>query len=210
MGFLQSALVDGGPRRPLRWLATMAARPLTYLRLLSVRDWSQRTVIALVMQSLDNSLTTHFRRGKLRTTQGHGAPNPAWIPAGNEAVRLLADEIGGVPGGAVTEAFNVPLTAHILGGSAIGATAEEGVVDPFHRVFGYPGLHVVDGAAVTANLGVNPSLTITAQAERAMSFWPNKGSLDPRPSQAEPYRRIAPVAPVAPAVPRGAPAELRL
>jgi cholesterol oxidase len=210
MGFLQSALVDGGPRRPLRWLATMAARPLTYLRLLSVRDWSQRTVIALVMQSLDNSLTTHYRRGRLRTTQGHGAPNPAWIPAGNEAVRLLADEIGGVPGGAVTEAFNVPLTAHILGGSAIGATAEEGVVDPFHRVFGYPGLHVVDGAAVTANLGVNPSLTITAQAERAMSFWPNKGSLDPRPSQAEPYRRIAPVAPVAPAVPRGAPAELRL
>lgn len=210
MGFLQSALVDGGPRRPLRWLATMAARPLTYLRLLSVRDWSQRTVIALVMQSLDNSLTTHFRRGKLRTTQGHGAPNPAWIPAGNEAVRLLADEIGGVPGGAVTEAFNVPLTAHILGGSAIGATAADGVVDPYHRVFGYPGLHVVDGAAVTANLGVNPSLTITAQAERAMSFWPNKGSQDPRPSQDEPYRRITPVAPVAPAVPRGAPAELRL
>ncbi|MEH1123400.1 GMC family oxidoreductase [Micromonospora sp. CPCC 206061] len=210
MGFLQSALVDGGPRRPLRWLATMAARPLTYLRLLSVRDWSQRTVIALVMQSLDNSLTTHYRRGKLRTTQGHGAPNPAWIPAGNDAVRLLADEIGGVPGGAITEAFNVPLTAHILGGSAIGATAAEGVVDPYHRVFGYPGLHVVDGAAVTANLGVNPSLTITAQAERAMSFWPNKGSRDPRPPQGEPYRRIAPVAPVAPAVPRGAPAELRL
>ncbi|MCW6006853.1 GMC family oxidoreductase [Micromonospora sp. CPCC 205371] len=210
MGFLQSALVDGGPRRPLRWLATMAARPLTYLRLLSVRDWSQRTVIALVMQSLDNSLTTHYRRGKLRTTQGHGAPNPAWIPAGNEAVRLLADEIGGVPGGAVTEAFNVPLTAHILGGSAIGATAAEGVIDPYHRVFGYPGLHVVDGAAVTANLGVNPSLTITAQAERAMSFWPNKGSEDPRPPQGEPYHRIAPVAPVAPAVPRGAPAELRL
>ncbi|GAA4688623.1 FAD-dependent oxidoreductase [Phytohabitans rumicis] len=210
MGLLQSALVDGGPRRPLRWLRTLAGRPLTYLRLLSVRSWSERTVIALVMQSLDNSLTTRYRRGKLRTTQGHGAPSPTWIPAGNEAVRLLADEIGGIPGGAVTEAFNVPLTAHILGGAAIGATPAEGVVDPYHRVFGHPGLHVVDGAAVAANLGVNPSLTITAQAERAMSFWPNRGEPDPRPALGSAYERVAPVAPATPAVPAGAPAELRL
>lgn len=209
MGFLQSALVDGGPRRPLRWLATMAARPMTYLRLLSVRDWSSRTVIALVMQSVDNSLTTHYKRGKLRTTQGHGAPNPTWIPTGHQAVRLLAEEIGGVPGGAVTDAFNVPMTAHILGGAAIGATPEKGVVDAYHRVFGHPGLHVVDGAAVAANLGVNPSLTITAQAERAMSFWPNKGDPDPRPPLGSPYRRVDPVTPRAPAVPPGAPAALR-
>jgi cholesterol oxidase len=209
MGLLQSALVDGGPRRPLRWLGTIAARPLTYLRLLSVRDWSSRTVIALVMQSVDNSLTTLYKRGKLRTTQGHGAPNPTWIPAGNEAVRILAEEIGGIPGGAVTDAFNVPMTAHILGGAAIGATPAEGVVDAYHRVFGHPGLHVVDGAAVTANLGVNPSLTITAQAERAMSFWPNKGEPDPRPPLGAGYLRVAPVTPQAPAVPAGAPAELR-
>lgn len=203
MGLLQTALVDGGPRRFRRWLATLVRSPLTYLRLLSVRDWSRRTVIALVMQSVDNSLTTHYRRGwsgrrRLVTSQGHGAPNPTWIPSGNEAVRRLADEIGGIPGGSITEPFNVPMTAHILGGAAIGRSAEDGVVDAYHRVFGYPGLHVLDGAAVSANLGVNPSLTITAQAERAMSFWPNRGDPDPRPAPDEPYARIAPVAPHTP------------
>ena len=74
-------------------------------------------------------------------------------------------------------------------------------IDPYHRVYGHPGLHVVDGAAVSANLGVNPSLTITAQAERAMSLWPNRGEPDPRPALGTPYRRLAPVAPARPAVP---------
>jgi cholesterol oxidase len=209
MGLLQSVLVDGGPRRGRRWLAQVAAHPLAYARLLSVRDWSRRTVIALVMQSHDNSLTTRWRRGRLRTVPGHGAPNPTWIPAGNEAARLLAEEIGGVPGGSVTEAFDIPVTAHILGGAAIGGSPETGVVDPYHRVYGYPGLHVVDGAAVSANLGVNPSLTITAQAERAMSFWPNRGEPDPRPAPGTPYRRLAPIAPARPTVPADAPAALR-
>jgi cholesterol oxidase len=214
MGLLQSVLTDGGPRRRLRLLATVAGRPLTYLRMLSVRDWSRRTIIALVMQSLDNSLTTHYRRSwygrwRLVATQGHGAPNPTWIPAGNAATRLLAERIGGIPGGSVTEAFNVPVTAHILGGAPIGATAAEGVVDAYHRVFGHPGLHVVDGGSVSANLGVNPALTITAQAERAMSFWPNRGEPDPRPALGEAYRPIAAVPPARPAVPAGAPAALR-
>ncbi|HEU4426664.1 MAG TPA: GMC family oxidoreductase [Pilimelia sp.] len=214
MGLLQSTLTDGGPRRALRWLGGMLRQPLTTARLLSVRDWSRRTVIALVMQSADNSLTVKYPRTwygghRLATTQGHGAPNPTWIPAGNQAVRLLADEIGGLPGGSVSEAFNVPVTAHILGGAAIGSTAETGVIDPYHRVYGHPGLHVVDGAAVSANLGVNPSLTITAQAERAMSMWPNRGEPDPRPPQGQPYARIAPVAPLNPAVPAHAPAALR-
>jgi cholesterol oxidase len=214
MGLLQSALVDGGPRRVRRWLATLARSPLTYLRMLSVRGWSQRSIIALVMQSHDNSLTTHYRRGwlgrwRLATSQGHGAPNPTWIPAGNRAVRLLAEEIGGIPGGAVTEPFDVPMTAHILGGATIGASAADGVVDAYHRVFGHLGLHVVDGAAVSANLGVNPALTITAQAERAMSFWPNRGERDPRPALGGPYRRLRPVPPVRPAVPDGAPGTLR-
>jgi cholesterol oxidase len=215
MGLLQMPLVDGGPRRFLRLLGTLAQRPLTYLRLLSVRNWSRRTVIALVMQSVDNSLTTHYRRGwtgrrRLAATQGHGAPNPTWIPAGNRAVRLLAEEIGGIPGGVITEPFNVPMTAHILGGAVIGAGPQDGVIDPYHRVFGHPGLHVVDGAAVCANLGVNPSLTITAQAERAMSFWPNRGEPDPRPPLGSPYQRIAPVPPRSPAVPPHAPAALRI
>ena len=94
--------------------------------------------------------------------------------------------------------------------ATIAETAADGVIDPYHRVHNYPGISVVDGAAVTANLGVNPSLTITAQAERAFSFWPNKGEVDTRPAQAEGYRRIAPVNPVRPAVPADAPGALRL
>ena len=92
----------------------------------------------------------------------------------------------------------------------IGESPEHGVVDAYQRVFGHPGLHVVDGAAVSANLGVNPSLTITAQAERAMSLWPNAGAADPRPAQGSAYVRLAPVAPVRPAVPAAAPRALRL
>ena len=208
MGLLQTVLTDGGPRRARRWLRAFARAPLRNLRLLSVRRWSERTVIALVMQSLDNSLQTHWRRGRLTATPGHGAPNPTWIPAGNEAVRLLAEEIGGEPGGTWTETFNIPLTAHILGGAVIGGTPDEGVVDGYQRVFGHPGLHVMDGAAVSANLGVNPSLTITAQAERAMSMWPNRGGTDPRPPLGAGYVPVDRVAPVNPAVPPDAPAAL--
>lgn len=213
MGLLQTLLVDGGPRRVRRWLGTLVRRPRAAAQLLSVRNWSERTVIALVMQSADNSLTTRLRRGlggrRLVCEPGHGEPNPTWIPAGNRAVRLLAEEINGVPGGALTEPFNIPVTAHILGGAVIGATEEDGVVDPWQRVYGHPGLHVVDGAAVSANLGVNPSLTITAQAERALSFWPNQGEPDPRPPLGSPYVRLAPVAPRHPAVPAHAPGALR-
>ena len=118
--------------------------------------------------------------------------------------------MGGMPGGAVGDAFNKPLTAHFIGGCAIGESADTGVIDGYQRVFGHPGLHVADGSAVTANLGVNPSLTITAQAERAMSFWPNKGDFDPRPPLGSPYRRLEPVAPRAPVVPETAPGALRL
>ncbi|GAA4248570.1 GMC family oxidoreductase [Dactylosporangium darangshiense] len=215
MGLLQTVLTDGGPWRPLRWLGAFLRHPLKHVRVLSVHRWSHKTVIALVMQSLDNSLDVQYRRSwtgrrRLTTRQGHGEPSPAWIPAGNEAVRLLAEEIGGLPGGSWSEVFNIPVTAHILGGAAIGDSAANGVVDAYHRVFGHPGLHVVDGAAVSANLGVNPSLTITAQAERAMSMWPNKGEADPRPDLGAPYAPVAPIAPSRPAVPAEAPAALRL
>src|SRR5258705_423933 len=92
--------------------------------------------------------------------------------------------------GSISEVFGAPVTAHILGGAVIGESPERGVIDAYHRVYGHAGLHVVDGAAVSANLGVNPSLTIAAQAERAMSFWPNKGDPDPRPAAGLPYQRI--------------------
>lgn len=216
MGMLQTLMVDGGGRIPrwLRFLGLVLRHPLTLLRFLSVRNWSERTIISLVMQHLDNSITTYTTRGlfgrKLTSGQGHGQPNPTWIPIGNEVTRRVADRIGGVAGGTWGEVFDIPLTAHFLGGAVIGADRGSGVIDAYHRVFGYPTLSVVDGAAVSANLGVNPSLTITAQAERAAAYWPNKGERDNRPPQGEPYRRIAPVAPIRPVVPASAPTALRL
>jgi cholesterol oxidase len=215
MGLLGTVLVDGDGRlpRPLQFLGIAAKHPVTFLRSFSVRRWSERTVILLVMQSRDNSLTVSLRRGWLRdrltSRLGHGAPNPTWIPAGHVAARYAAEEIAGIPGGTIGDVFDVPMTAHILGGCVIGDSADTGVVDPYHRVYGHPGLHVVDGSAVSANLGVNPSLTITAQAERAMALWPNFGDADPRPPLGAPYRRLDPIPPRNPAVPAHAPAALR-
>jgi cholesterol oxidase len=218
MSMLQTVLTDGdGPAPRWRtWLREMWGQRRDVHKLYDMKHWSERTVIALVMQSLDNSLTTYTKRVPgtkrryLTTRQGHGVPNPTWIPAGNTAVRAMAKVMGGTPGGSIGEPFNRPLTAHFLGGCTIGESEETGVIDPFQRVYGHPGLHVADGAAITANLGVNPSLTITAQAERAMAFWPNRGEPDPRPALGESYRRIAPVPPVSPVVPEGAPGALRL
>ncbi|GEP36634.1 cholesterol oxidase [Nocardioides psychrotolerans] len=218
MALMQTVLTDGdgdGPRWKT-WAKTMWTEKRNLLELYDLKHWSERTVIALVMQSLDNSITTYGKRNKLTgrwhmtSKQGHGAPNPTWIPVANEAVRRIAGILGGTAGGNVGEPFNMPLTAHFIGGCAIGTDADNGVVDPYQRVFNYPGLHVADGSAISANLGVNPSLTITAQAERAMALWPNKGEPDNRPLLGDDYERIAPVAPVAPVVPTSAPGALRL
>ncbi|MEV4636985.1 GMC family oxidoreductase [Actinoplanes sp. NPDC049548] len=212
MGLLTTLLVDGGGRvpRPVRFLGQALRHPMLLLRTLSNRRWSDRTIIALVMQTLDNSLTVRrTRRGRLTTGPGHGPGNPTWIPVGHEAVRRIAKAIGGHPGGAIGDVFDIPMTAHILGGVTIGDSPESGVVDAYQRVYGYPGLHVADGSVIPANLGVNPSLTITALAERAMSFWPNNGDPDPRPALGTGYERVEPVAPRTPAVPKHAPAALR-
>ncbi|NUR07774.1 MAG: GMC family oxidoreductase [Nocardioidaceae bacterium] len=218
MALLQTVLTDGDTGQPRwrAWLQEMWREKANVLDLYDLKHWSERTVIVLVMQSLDNSITTFTRRNPLTgrryvsSRQGHGAPNPTWIPAGNEAVRRVAALLGGKAGGSVGEPFNRPLTAHFIGGCAIGTDPSTGVVDAYQRVFGHPGLHVADGSAISANLGVNPSLTITAQAERAMSFWPNKGEADPRPALGEEYQRVAPVTPLRPAVPASAPGSLRL
>ncbi|RKN52527.1 cholesterol oxidase, partial [Streptomyces klenkii] len=168
-----------------------------------------------VMQTLDNSLTTYRRptgpgKGLLTAAQGHGTPNPVHIPEGAEAARHLAEEINGFPGTNIGELMGAPLTAHFLGGCPIGEDREHGVIDPYHRLYGYPDISIVDGAAVSANLGVNPALTITAQAERVMALWPNNGDDDPRPDQGAAYTRVTAIEPKAPAVPPHAFAALYL
>jgi cholesterol oxidase len=217
MGLLQTIATDGSSPVP-RWRQAarfMLRHPVQAAQLLRVHRWSERTVILLVMQTLDNSITTYtkpgwFGRRRYTSKQGHGEPNPTFIPVGHQATELAAKHIDGIAGGTWGELFNIPLTAHFIGGCPIALDVSAGVIDPYHRVHDYPGLSVVDGSAITANLGVNPSLTITAQAERAFSFWPNKGEPDPRPAQGSGYERIVPVAPKHPAVPSHAPGALRL
>ncbi|ACU96397.1 GMC oxidoreductase [Saccharomonospora viridis] len=216
LALLGAVLTDPVPGRP-RWLAGLSEmvrqrRALPALH--NPRRWSEQTIVLLVMQSLDNSVTTYTRRGllgrRMLTKQGIGEPNPTWIPIGHEVARRVADKIGGIAGAGWNDLFNRPLTGHFIGGCTIGDSPETGVVDPYHRVYGHPGLHVVDSSAVSANLGVNPSLTITAQAERAMALWPNKGDPDPRPPLSAAYERIDPVRPNHPIVPTEAPGALRL
>ncbi len=215
MGGLATLLVDDAPgdtrprrwwRRPARFVAQAVREPREFASTLSLRRWSERTVIALVMQSLDNSLTVRGRRRRfggvgLTSTQGHGTPNPTWFPQATAGVQAMTQALTrstgtrAVAGGNISAIVDMPLTAHFLGGCPISGDADGGVVDPYHRVWGYPGLHVVDGSAISANLGVNPSLTITAQAERAMSLWPRRGQRDPRPPQGQPYQRVDDPAP---------------
>jgi cholesterol oxidase len=218
MAMMQTVLTDGDGDEPRwrTWLKEMWTQRRNIKELYDFKHWSERTVIALVMQSLDNSITTYTKqvpgtkKRVMTSKQGHGAPNPTWIPVANEAVRRIAARLGGTAGGNIGEPFGMPLTAHFIGGCAIGESSETGVIDPYQRVYGHPGLHVADGSAITANLGVNPSLTITAQAERAMSFWPNKGEADQRPALGEDYARLTPVQPLSPAVPEHAVGALRL
>ena len=217
IGLLQALLTDGGGRvpRPLRAVGVALRNPGAFLRTLSVRHWSERTVIALVMQTDDNSLELAGKKGlfgrrRLTSRPGPGAPPPEWIPVGHEVIRRVAERIGGDAGGSLLDLVNIPMTAHFLGGCTIGDSAATGVVDPYLRAYGHEGLHVVDGSVVSANLGVNPSLTITAQAERAMALWPNKGENDSRPDLDTPYEAVAPVVPAHPTVPPEAPGALRL
>ncbi|MEN8041083.1 MAG: GMC family oxidoreductase, partial [Actinomycetota bacterium] len=179
LGLLGILLTDGGDGIPrqLRFLANIVRHPIHFLRSLSVWHWSERGIILLVMQTRDNSIRLLRKKGwfrtKLASTQGEGEPNPTYIPIANEAARITASEIDGLAFSSVNEVlFDSPLTAHLLGGAPIGDGPDAGVVDAYHRVYGHEGLHIIDGAAIGANLGVNPSLTITAMAERAVAMWP--------------------------------------
>jgi cholesterol oxidase len=186
---LFSLMTESGTRRtqPLHLVLNMLRHPQLALGAMRVRAWSRRTVILLVMQTLDNSMRLRVKRRwpngnvVLTTEQDPENPNPDKVPAAYRAAEWMQDRLGGTAQAVFTEAiFSIPLTAHILGGAVIGADPQTGVIDGRHRVFGYRDLLVCDGAAIPANVGANPALTITALAERAMTHIPPKGS------QAEP------------------------
>ena len=216
MGMIQTIMTDGlNPKaRRQQWIRTFIRHPRLLLRFIDVREWSQRTVIALVMQNVDSSLSVSGKRGlfgwRLTSKNDSLTPNATYIPAANEVVRKIAEKHGGVPGGHIGDLIGAPFTAHFVGGCVIGDSPKTGVIDPYHRVWNYPTLHIVDGSSVTANLGVNPSLTITAQAERAMSMWPNRGEADRRPAQGSPYSKVLFQSPNNPVVPDDALGGLKL
>ena len=223
LALMSAMLVDGTPDADdptigrhgpgLRRVLGAALRRRRELRLIHrPKHWSEQSIVLLVMQTLNNSLVLRPRRvlPGLTSAPADGEGNPPWIPAGHEVARRVARRIGGVPVGAASSLANIPVTGHFLGGAVLGTTPDDGVVDPYHRLHGHPGIHVVDGSTVPSNLGVNPSLTITALAERALSTWPNAGEADPRPAPGEPYRRVDPVPPRRPVVPPEAPGALRL
>ncbi|MDQ3677592.1 MAG: GMC family oxidoreductase [Actinomycetota bacterium] len=184
MNLLHTLLVGDGTRitRPLKLLSAAVRHPVSFVRVCNPRGWSERTIILLVMQTHDNAITlvpTRNRFGGLRlqTGQDSDKPTPTFIPVANDAAEWIAKQIGGIPQSSVLEALaSIPTTAHILGGAVIARSPEEGVVDARHRVFGYENLLVCDGSVVPANVGVNPSLTITARTERALSFVPEAGA----------------------------------
>ncbi len=185
MSLLYTVLTGDGTRltRPLLWFGNLLRHPVRFLKTLWPFGWSRNSVIFLVMQSLDNAISFKAKRGwlgkvSLTTEQDPEKPNPTFIEAGNKAAEWLAAETGGVAQSMVLEAWaNIPTTAHILGGAVIGRDADTGVVDTASRVFGYKNFLICDGSTVPANPGVNPSLTITAMSEYAMSQVPEASEL---------------------------------
>lgn len=180
MSLLYTLLTGAGTRltRPLKWLGQVLRHPIRFARSIWPKGWSERSVIYLVMQTRDNAIAFRARRGllgrvSLTTEQDAEKPNPTFIAVANEAAEVLARKTGGIAQSGILEALaNIPTTAHILGGAVIGRSAAEGVVDAASRVFGYRNMLVCDGSTMPANPGVNPSLTITALAEYAMSQVP--------------------------------------
>lgn len=184
--FYSVPLVDDNRPLPraLRTLLAMILRPRRSTRPFRTRDWHRKVTVLTVMQSVESSLSLVLRRSwfppfrwGLRSSVAAGRRPPTYLAVANRAARLLAEQSGGEPFNVAPESLaNLSITAHVLGGCAIGSSAGDGVIDARHEVFGYPGLYVVDGSAVPANVGVNPSLTITAMAERCMSLMPAKGA----------------------------------
>ncbi len=176
---LATILTSGGGSIPrwLRWIGTAIRHPIQFLRCVVPFGWAKKTAILLVMQPVDNHLRYELRRRwywpfskKLDSAPGEGEPAPTYIPIANLVAKKLAKKMNGTPQSGLLEVLlGKASTAHILGGCPMGLSPDDGVVDPKSRAFGYDDLYVVDGSVIPANLGVNPSLTITAMAEHAMT-----------------------------------------
>ncbi len=189
-----------GPLKILMALVKIVLHPLDFLRTYLVSDWAKYSAILLYMRAYEGTLRMRLRRGPFGAAMGSaldGSARPrAYMPESAELISQYAYEADGYPIAVSSETLlNVPTTAHLLGGCCMGTSAETGVIDAQHRVFGYPGLYVIDGSAISANPGVNPSLTITALAERALSFIPVKASAgatrqEPERSRAEPQAEL--------------------
>jgi len=191
------------------WLKELITHPVDVLGPTDPRHLSERSFVALCSQTTDTSIELYWHDGLLRSKPS-GTPPSVHIPVVEEFVDRLARQLDGGEAALLTEVINRNASAHFVGGIPIGDDSESGAVDPYLRLFGQPGMHVMDGSVMPANPGVNPSLMITALAERAMSLWPNKGEADMRPPLGSGYERVAAVMPHRPVVPAGAPAELRL
>ncbi|MDD5711939.1 MAG: FAD-dependent oxidoreductase [Smithellaceae bacterium] len=185
MKYFSVPLVDcpNPVRRSLLTLGKMVAHPADIYRRLFAKKWNKRIIVLTVMQNHDNQLSFEYGRSslfgylkrRLKSKRVKGKEAPVNIPVANKACAVLAEVADGLPINVSNESLmNMSTTAHILGGCHMGSSRDNGVIDTSHAVFDYPGLYVVDGAAVSANVGVNPALTITALAERAMSLIPEK------------------------------------
>ena len=211
MAFLITYHQHAAQKHPVEgWLKELIEHPSNVLGHMDARHWSERQAVLLCMQTSDTAIELYWKDDMLRSRHGSSQAPSAHIPVVEDFADRLAKKMHGEQGALWFEVVNRTASAHFIGGMPIAESAAKGVVDPYQRAFGYPGLYVMDGSVMPANPGVNPSLMITALAERAMSVWPNKGEADPRPPLGSGYNRLKPIMPHKPMVPGGAPAELRL
>ena len=210
MALMYTGMTDGTEHPFTAWAKELVHHPGKTLSIDNASNWTERGFNMLCMRDHDDWLDLHWSGGMMHSKPGASGAPPPILEVANDVANRVAHKIDGRPAQTFFAVANRATSSHFVGGMTMGDNPEEGALDPYQRVYGYPGLHVMDGSVIAANPGVNPSLTIAALAERAMSFWPNKGEEDTRPPLGSGYERLAPVMPHQPIVPAGAPGELRL
>lgn len=185
MSLFYTAQAAGGEEHGFKaWLHELVRHPLSTLSIDDARNWSERGFNMLCMRDHDDWLDLYWEHGMLRSKPGSDTPPPPFLEVANDVANRIAEKFGGVAAQTWMAVADKAMSSHFVGGMTMAESPDRGPIDPYQRVFGYPGLHIMDGSVIAANPGVNPSLTISALAERAMSFWPNRGGDDPRPPSA--------------------------